>query len=341
MMAAGAGKENIGRRAAYRSLEVETGLDGSESAGLLTGSGGSKLARSGSKRLAGEGDNPSWWPFGEASTPGGTKIDLARIGLPLGALNVPTDMRDVLREWDTNGDGNITLQELFAAAHGTSKERRESPWQRRAALLAAATAVLFFVAMLGMSVAAIAIMKDMRPSDNGVLSAMNGSPLRVGSMRGEVRIGGALGPSPPSFGGGGGGRRRLTGDPAGWAGDVDTVYRNETRVGSASCGQAATWFRALRNEATSSIVTLPLVFANATLAGSYSTLQCTAREWSESSAPKGYPYIVAHPVDGAANELCVLGRERRKGAGGGREASPLRVLTPLPNACICSGFAQL
>jgi len=107
----------------------------------------------------------------------GVKVALSSTGNPLSSAD--TELLDLLAQWDINGDGQYSVEEvLLIARHFQQKQRQVTSLKRTLCLGLIFTFVLL-VGVLLVSLKANDMSKDMRPSPQGILTTKDGKVAGV------------------------------------------------------------------------------------------------------------------------------------------------------------------
>jgi len=78
-------------------------------------------------------------------------------------------MVDILRSWDTDGDGMFSVQEVLSAARQMAQEKKTSHRLRWVIIGIAIVYIATLLVLLGVTVLAVEISKDQRPDGNSNL----------------------------------------------------------------------------------------------------------------------------------------------------------------------------
>jgi hypothetical protein len=99
-----------------------------------------------------------------------------------------SELLDLLKEWDTNGDGQYSVEEVLLIARHFQQKQRQVTKLRRTLCLGTIFTLALLVGVLLVAIWANQLTKDMRPNQHGVLTAYNGKVAGAAQVlqRGEL-----------------------------------------------------------------------------------------------------------------------------------------------------------
>lgn len=114
------------------------------------------------------------------------KAALSGNGNPLDKAD--SELLDLLKEWDTNGDGQYSVEEVLLIARHFRQKQRLVTNLKRTLCLGSVFTIALLVGILFVAMWANQMTKDMRPNQHGVLTANNGKVAGVAQVlqRGEL-----------------------------------------------------------------------------------------------------------------------------------------------------------
>jgi len=108
------------------------------------------------------------------------KATLSNAGNPLSGADAA--LLDLLAQWDTNGDGQYSVEEVLLIARHFQQKQRQVTNLKRTLCLGSVFTLVLLVGILFVCLKANEMTKDMRPSNNGVLTTNNGKVAGVAQV---------------------------------------------------------------------------------------------------------------------------------------------------------------
>jgi hypothetical protein len=115
-----------------------------------------------------------------ARTASQLKESLSKAGTLLN--HADAELLDLLEQWDKNGDGQYSVDEVLLIARHFQQKERQVAKLKRTLCLGSLFAIVLLLGMLFVSLQANEISKDMRPSRHGVLTTTDGKVAGVAQV---------------------------------------------------------------------------------------------------------------------------------------------------------------
>jgi len=108
------------------------------------------------------------------------KAALSSAGDPLSGAD--SDLLDLLAQWDIDGDGQYSVEEVLLIARHFQQKQRQVTSLKKTLCLGSLFTLVLLVGVLFVSLRANEMSKDMRPSTQGVLTTNNGKVAGVANV---------------------------------------------------------------------------------------------------------------------------------------------------------------
>merc|ERR1712232_654174 len=99
-----------------------------------------------------------------------------------------SELLDLLEQWDLNGDGQYSVEEVLLIARHFQQKQRQATGLKRIMCLGSLFTIAFLVGILLVSWQANEMAKDMRPSTNGILTTNDGKIAGVAQVMRKAEL---------------------------------------------------------------------------------------------------------------------------------------------------------
>jgi len=106
--------------------------------------------------------------------------------------HMPECVQDVMKEWDLDRSGSVSVIELSAAANAHKKVKKEGRLMRKIILGLSAVILLLLAGTFILSYMAVDMAKEMRGEGDGVMQTPNGEVVKVASSAFDVQADGTV-----------------------------------------------------------------------------------------------------------------------------------------------------